>query len=128
MTPPTDAFRANLRALVARSGLSMRAFSAALGRDAGYVGSLLDPERPARARPTPTDLLRASDALGIPFTELLELLWDVPRARISAELARDGIGVLPELGFGLSDADRASLADYAAYLGARTDRQRRPKG
>jgi transcriptional regulator with XRE-family HTH domain len=128
MTPPTDAFRANLRALVARSGLSMRAFSAALGRDPGYVGSLLDPSRPARARPTPADLLQASDALDIPFTELLELLWDIPRERIAREIgsARGAAGH-DDMGFPLSETDRASLADYTAFLGARTDHQRRLK-
>src|SRR4051794_12752311 len=122
MVPPNDAFRSNLRLLVTRSGLSMRAFSAALGRDEGYVASLLDPRRPARARPTPADLLRASDALGIPFVELLELLWEIPRERLIAELAgtrSNDIGSI--FGPRLSVADRASLSDYASYLEARSD-------
>jgi hypothetical protein len=38
----TDAeFRIRLRTVLARSGLSMRALSAALGRDPGYVAALL---------------------------------------------------------------------------------------
>jgi transcriptional regulator with XRE-family HTH domain len=72
-----DEFRAKLRDVLARSGLSMRALSAALGRDPGYVAALLDPSRPSRARPTPADLVRASDATGIPFVELLESLWGI---------------------------------------------------
>ena len=66
-----DEFLARLRDVLARSELSMRALSAALGRDPWYVAALLDPSRPSRARPTPADLLRASDATGIPFVELL---------------------------------------------------------
>ena len=128
MTPPSDAFRANLRQLLARSGGSMRGLSAAFGRDPGYVASLLDPGRPARALPTPADLLRASDALGVPFVDLLEALWEIPVERIVAEVAeREPAGIRSTLGTRLSDPDRASLADYAAYLEARAD-PRRDKG
>ena len=80
MEPTDDEFRTSLRVVLARSGLSMRALSAAMGRDAGYVAALLDPSRPSRARPTPTDLLRASDATGIPFVELLATLLQRPGA------------------------------------------------
>jgi hypothetical protein len=62
-----DEFRARLRDVLERSGRSMRALNAAFGRDQGYVAARLDPSRPSRARPTPADLLRASDATGIPF-------------------------------------------------------------
>jgi hypothetical protein len=79
-------FRGGLRSLLERSGRSMRGLSAAFGRDPGYVAALLDPTRPSRARPTPDDLLAASDALGIAFVELLEALWGVERSRLGAEL------------------------------------------
>ena len=85
-------FRSRLRDVLARSGRSMRALSAALGRDPGYVAALLDPDRPSRARPTPADLVRASDATGIPFVELLERLWAIPAARLADELGRLGVG------------------------------------
>src|SRR3990172_7708882 len=91
MQPTDDAFRANLRAVLARSGLSMRGLSAALGRDPGYVAALLDPSRPSRARPTPADLLRASDATGIPLVELLHGLWGIDPARVAAALGALGV-------------------------------------
>jgi transcriptional regulator with XRE-family HTH domain len=87
-----DEFRARLRDVLSRSGLSMRALSAALGRDPGYVAALLDPSRPSRARPTPADLLRASDVTGIPFVELLEELWGIEQTRLADELALLGLG------------------------------------
>src|SRR5450759_3977320 len=87
-----DEFRARLRDILGRSGLSMRALSAALGRDPGYVAALLDPSRPSRASPTPADLLRASDGTGIPFVELLEALWGVEPQRLADELAVLGPG------------------------------------
>jgi hypothetical protein len=80
------AFRTQLRAVVNRSGLSLRQLSRAMDRDPGYVAALLDPSRPSRARPTPEDLLRLSDATGIAFVELIELLWGIDRARLSNEL------------------------------------------
>ena len=72
MPPHEEKFRAALRDVLERSGLSMRALSAVMGRDPGYVAALLDPTRPSRARPTPADLVAASDATGIAFVELLE--------------------------------------------------------
>jgi hypothetical protein len=65
----------------------MRALSAALGRDPGYVAALLDPSRPSRARPTPADLIRARDATGLALVELLESLWGIERARLAGELS-----------------------------------------
>src|SRR4029078_1081260 len=53
-----DEFPSRLQGLLARSGLSRRALSAAMGRDPGYVAALLDPGRPSRSRPTPENLLR----------------------------------------------------------------------
>ena len=71
MTLSDDEFRDALRDVLARSGRSMRGLSAAMGRDPGYVAALLDPDRPSRARPTPADLLAASDATGLRFVDLL---------------------------------------------------------
>ena len=122
--PADDEFRARLRDVLARSGLSMRALSAALGRDPGYVAALLDPSRPSRARPTPADLLRASDATGIPFVELLEALWGIESSRLAAELARLGVGGSADARLaGLSDAERAEVRDFVAFL---VTRHRRP--
>lgn len=101
----------------------MRGLSAALGRDPGYVGALLDPSRPSRARPTPEDLLRAADELDIPFVELLDLLWDVPTARLADELIMLGLASPPDAtARSLTRTDRAELAAFTAYL---TDRAAR---
>jgi transcriptional regulator with XRE-family HTH domain len=122
-----DEFRARLRDLQGRSGLSMRALSAALGRDPGYVAALLDPSRPSRARPTPADLLRASDATGIPFVELLEALWGIEPSRLADELAVLGFGGLADTRLaGLSDAERAEVSDFVTFLSAR-HRKARPR-
>jgi len=103
----------------------MRALSAAMGRDPGYVAALLDPSRPSRARPTPADLLAASDATGISFVELLESMWGIRPLRLSGELAGLGLGAsLDERLGALSDAERANVADYVAFLSARHGRRR----
>ena len=81
-----EAFRARLRDVLERSGLSMRRLSAAFGRDPDYVAALLDPHRPSRARPTPANLVRVSDATGIPFIDLLETLWGIDHERLVEEL------------------------------------------
>jgi transcriptional regulator with XRE-family HTH domain len=118
--PADDRFRDHLRGVLERSGLSMRALSAALGRDPGYVAALLDPDRPSRARPTPADLLKASDSTGIPFVELLEALWEIEPARLGGELARLGIGIGSDERIGeLTEAERASIAAYVDFLIAR---------
>jgi transcriptional regulator with XRE-family HTH domain len=121
-----DEFRVRLRDVLARSGLSMRALSAALGRDPGYVAALLDPSRPSRARPTPADLLRASDATGIPLVELLEALWAIHPSRLADELAALGLGASadPRLA-GLSDIERAEVSDFVDFLAARHTRNTR---
>lgn len=87
-----EEFRVALAALLDRSGRSRRQLSAAFGRDPGYVAALLDPSRPSRARPTPGDLVRGSDALGIAFVDLLEMLWGIDRRRLAAELRRRAPG------------------------------------
>jgi transcriptional regulator with XRE-family HTH domain len=121
-----DVFRERLREVLERSGLSMRQLSGAFGRDPGYVQSLLDATRPSRARPTPSDMLRASDATGIPFIELLELLWGVPPARLAEELGRLGVaGAIDPRLAALSDVERASVADYIAFLANRHPKRRR---
>jgi hypothetical protein len=127
MPPPDDEFRATLRDILVRSGRSMRALSAALGRDPGYVAALLDPSRPSRARPTPADLRRASDATGIPFVELLEALWGIEPSRLADELGRLGLGGLADARLsGLSDAERAEVSDFVDFLAAR-HRKARPR-
>jgi hypothetical protein len=90
-----------------------------MGRDPGYVAALLDPTRPSRARPTPTDLLAASDAIGIPFVELLEALWGIDPERLAAELGVDAGGSAAPGLAGFTRADRRELADFAAFLAAR---------
>jgi transcriptional regulator with XRE-family HTH domain len=122
-----DEFRARLRDVLGRSGLSMRALSAALGRDPGYVAALLDPTRPSRARPTPADLLLASDVTGIPVVELLESLWGIEPSRFADELAALGVGgsADPRLN-ALSDAERVEVSDFVAFLWAR-HRKARPR-
>ena len=123
-----DEFRARLRDVLTRSGLSMRALSAALGRDPGYVAALLDPSRPSRARPTPADLLRASDATGIPFVELLEALWGIEALRLADELGRLGLGGSGDTRLaGLSEAERAEVSDFVAFLVARHSKSTRPQ-
>jgi transcriptional regulator with XRE-family HTH domain len=125
LTPTDEAFRDALRDLLARSGLSMRALSAAMGRDPGYVAALLDPTRPSRARPTPADLLAASNATGIAFVELLESLWGIEPRRLGGELAGLGVATtLDECLASLTDAERASVAGYVAFLASR---HRRPR-
>ena len=124
MPPNDEDFRTALRDVLTRSGLSMRALSAALGRDPGYVAALLDPSRPSRARPTPADLLSASDATGIAFVELLESLWGIERARLSGELGGIAEGSLDRL----TDAQRTSVADYVAFLSARHTARGRRRG
>jgi transcriptional regulator with XRE-family HTH domain len=125
MPPDDEQFRAVMLDILDRSGLSMRALSAAMGRDPGYIAALLDPSRPSRARPTPEDLLRASDATGIAFVELLERLWGIDPGRLAGELAALGVGAsLDERLQGLSDAERAGVADYTAFLVSRHRRRR----
>jgi transcriptional regulator with XRE-family HTH domain len=121
-----DEFRARLRAVLGRSGLSMRALSAAFGRDPGYVAALLDPSRPSRTRPTPADLVRASDATGIPFIELLAELWGIEPSRLADDLAALGLGgsADPRLA-GLTDAECAEVSDFVDFLTARHRTSRR---
>ncbi len=118
-----DEFRARLRDVLGRSGRSMRGLSAALGRDPGYVAALLDPTRPSRARPTPADLLRASDATGISFVELLEVLWGIDRARLADELTALGVRRSADRRLDrLSETERAEVADFVEFVIERHER------
>jgi hypothetical protein len=115
-----QAFRARLRDVLARSGRSMRGLSAALGRDPGYVAASLDPRRPSRARPTPADLVQASDATGIPFVELLEALWGIEPARLIDELGLTGLGGAAEGRLAeLTRSERRQVAEFIAFLADR---------
>ena len=97
-----------------------------MGRDPGYIAALLDPTRPSRARPTPADLIRTSDATGIAFVELLEALWGIEPSRLADELGRLGVrgrgeGRLDRL----TDAERREVADFADFRASREGHRRR---
>jgi hypothetical protein len=92
------------------------ALSAAMGRDPGYVAALLDPSRPSRARPTPADLLAASDATGIAFVALRACLG-IERTRLADELGPLGAGGAAGGRLGrLTDEERRQVGDYADFL------------
>lgn len=112
--------------MLARTGLSMRALSAAMGRDPGYIAAYLDPTRPSRARPTPADLVAASDATGISLVELLEAVWGIDRGRLADELAGLGVGTGLDARYAaLSDAERVEVTDFIAFLASRRRRSGR---
>jgi hypothetical protein len=120
MPPDDEQFRAAIHEVLDRSGLSMRALSAAMGRDPGYIAALLDPTRPSRARPTPADLLAASEATGIAFVELLESLWGIERDRLTGELRGLGlVGGFDEPSRRLTREERALVGDFVELLVAR---------
>jgi transcriptional regulator with XRE-family HTH domain len=117
-------FRIRLSGLLARTGLSQRKLSEAFGRDPGYVQALLDPSRPSRARPTPDDLVRASEATGLTLVELLEAAWGIEPIRLAQELSILGVGNAAGLGLDrLSTLQRREVVDYVAFL---VTRQRTP--
>lgn len=122
-----DEFQTRFRAILARSGYSMRGLSAALGRDPGYVAALLDPSRPPRARPTPADLVAASEATGIPLVTWLAELWAIDPARLADELARLGVtGSVDQRLLGLAPADRTLVLNLIdALAGKRIGRRGR---
>ena len=124
----TEEAREGIRAVLERSGLSMRALSAAMGRDQGYVAAYLDPTRPSRARPTPDDLVAASDATGISLVELLEAIWGIDPRRLADELRRLGEGKAIGPRFDeLADAERTEVADYVEFLASRHRRSGRAR-
>ncbi|MGA2514154.1 MAG: hypothetical protein ABSG37_11120, partial [Candidatus Limnocylindrales bacterium] len=68
----------------------------------------------------PADLLRASDATGIAFVELLESIWGIKGSRLADELGRLGVGASGEGAFDrLTDAQRREVADFADFLASR---------
>jgi hypothetical protein len=121
MARSVDEARAAIRDILGRSGLSMRALSAAMGRDADYIAAFLDPRRPNRARPTPDDLVAASDATGIALVELLDAVWGIPPDRLADELGAPGGGALADTLASLSAAQRREVIDFARFLAARDD-------
>jgi hypothetical protein len=114
-----DEFRTRLRAMLARSGRSMRGLSAAFGRDPGYVAALLDPTRQPRARPTPADLLAASEATGIPLVTWLTELWAIEPERLADELMTAGsLGSADQRLARLSPAQRRLISQLIDALAA----------
>ena len=65
-------------------------------------------------------VLAASDATGLRFVDLLEQLWEIDPGRIAQELGGLGVGgpLAASLGV-LTDDERASVVDFAAFLAAR---------
>jgi hypothetical protein len=123
-----DEFRTRLETMLGRSGRSMRGLSAALGRDPGYVAALLDPSRPSRARPTPVDLLAASDATGIPLVEWLAALWGVDLTRLADELTRLGITAARDHRLDrLPPSERSLIIELIDTLAERRKRRPRPQ-
>ena len=88
-----------------------------MGRDAGYVSALLDPSRPSRATPTPTDLERLADGTGIPLVSLLERFWGISSVRLAEDLSHLELSVsakerVPEL----TDDEMREVIGYADYI------------
>ena len=97
--------------------MSNRQLSLAMGRDAGYVSALLDPSRPSRARPTPADLERLSDATGISLLSLLERIWGISTSRLVEEVSRGELSEsLRERIPDLSDDEMRDVVGYVDYV------------
>jgi transcriptional regulator with XRE-family HTH domain len=111
-----DEARQAIRDVLGVTGLSMRAVSAAMGRDADYVAAFLDPRRQTRARPTPDDLVALSDATGVPFVELLDQVWGIGPGRLAAELTSAGQAEFAAALDQLTEAERAQVIDYVRLL------------
>ena len=117
MEPTIDQVRDELRGMLETAGMSNRQLSLAMGRDAGYVSALLDPSRPSRARPTPADLERLSDASGIPLTRLLERIWGIASSRLAEEMSRGELaGSIGEHMPELTDDEMRDVVSYADYV------------
>jgi transcriptional regulator with XRE-family HTH domain len=115
--PTIDQVRTELREILETSGMSNRQLSLAMGRDTGYVSALLDPSRPSRARPTPADLERLSDATNIPLTNLLERVWGISSSRLAEELSRGELSKtvrdrIPDL----TDDEMRDVVGYVDYV------------
>ena len=117
MEPTIDQVRRELRNILETTGMSNRQLSLAMGRDAGYVSALLDPSRPSRARPTPTDLERLSDATGMPLTDLLERIWGIRSARLVEEIGRgEHAGSVRARIPDLTDDEMRDVVGYVEYV------------
>ena len=115
--PAIERVREELRNILETTGMSNRQLSLAMGRDAGYVSALLDPSRPSRARPTPTDLERLSDATGISLVNLLERIWGIPTSRLVEEVSRSELSEsmrrrIPDL----TDDEMSDVVGYVDYV------------
>jgi hypothetical protein len=117
-----DEARQALRDLLRTTGMSMRAMSAAMGRDADYVAAFLDPRRRTRVRPTPDDLVALADATGLSIVDLLERVWGIPGNRLAAELAGAGEADVTAALEGLTESERSQVLDYARFLAAQRPR------
>ena len=123
MEPTIDQVRRELRNILETTGMSNRQLSLAMGRDAGYVSALLDPSRPSRARPTPTDLEQLSDATGIPLVQLLERIWGIASSRLAEEVSQGEIsGALRDRIPDLTDEEMRDVVGYVDYVIRRRDR------
>lgn len=123
MQPTLEQVRAEMREILARTGLSMRQLSLTMGRDAGYVAALVDESRPSRAVPTPADLQRLSDHTGIALVHLLERFWGVSPRRLADDLTRLSIRFIEDNRLSqLTDAELNQVLEFAGYL-VRTRRQ-----
>jgi hypothetical protein len=106
-----------LERILETTGMSNRQLSLAMGRDAGYVSALSDPSRPSRARPSPTDLERLSDATGISLVSLLERIWGISTSRLVEEVSRGELSEsLRERIPDLSDDEMRDVVGYVDYV------------
>ncbi|MCH8893901.1 MAG: hypothetical protein IIB32_10405 [Chloroflexi bacterium] len=117
MQPSIDQVRGELERILETTGMSNRQLILALRRSAGYVSALLDPSRPSRARPSPTDLERLSDATGISLVSLLERIWGISTSRLVEEVSRGELSEsLRERIPDLSDDEMRDVVGYVDYV------------
>ena len=107
--------RAAIRDVLKTSGLSMRALSAVMGRDADYVAAFLDPRRGTRARPSPEDLLAVADTIGASLVMLLDRVWGIPPERLAEDRAASSGDEAIDLS-ALTEAERHRVAEYARFV------------
>jgi len=109
--------RLGIREVLARTGLSRRQLSLAMGRDPGYVAALLDESRPSRAIPTPADLERLSKKTGLALVYLLEQVWGIPPHQLADELSHFSIKDREDSRLSdLTDAELDRVLDFVGYV------------